>query len=845
LSTLAARKGGMFGALAAVALAVVLVVSCGILLQSSLQAPIPVERLHAASVVVQASTTLPGANNSVPLRERPRLGASVADRIQQVPGVAAVIADRSIFAATVDRRGRILEGENGSPSVGHGWESASLTPYRLTSGHAPAHTSDVVVDAYLAAADNLRPGDRVRILTTNGTELYAVAGVAGVPPSRRLPEQAAVFFRTDVAARLSGNRAKVDLVGIITRTGVDPSHVAARVGNRLGGLRVRVLTGAKRGDAEAPDDALSREDIVAGLTVFALLAAFVAIFVVASTFSLSVQQRHRELALFRAIGSTPRQVRRLVAGEALVVSVVAVLLALPLSVVAAFLEKGLFVKAGMIPEGLHLVVGWLPLLAGLVTAIATTQLAAFVSARRAAKIRPTDALREATVQRRPLSWARALAGLAVLAGGIAVVLLAAHGSGGLRQSDAPIAAMVLMVAAALLGPLLAWPFAWFAGGLLAAFGAGPGLLAWANTRANLRRAASVATPLMLAISVVSTMYIAKTILHRQTHVQTAKRTTASYVLRAPDTGGLSRDVAAAARRLPGVADAVGTIATSVLVAADGTNLNVFPARGIEDATLAHVLSLDVVSGSLANVTGDGIAVSTESAADWGWHTGEQVHLRLGDGTPATVRVVAQYTRPLGFGEVVLPRKLVTNHVTRPLDDAVFVTGDHGVSSAALARALRSLEAADPAVHVVGRSAYEAGIDAAAEKQSLAVYMLLCLIVLFCALALVNALTMAIGERAREFALLRLIGATKRQVRSMIRTETVIMVGFGLTMGSLIAAPGLALLNRSLTGSLLPSVPLGVCLGLLAFYAAVGVAATVFPTRLSLRVNPVAATAHRE
>ena len=81
-----------------------------------------------------------------------------------------------------------------------------------------------------------------------------------------------------------------------------------------------MLTGAKRGEAESPEDALSREDIVAGLTVFGVLAAFVAIFVVASTFALSVQQRHRELALFRAIGSTPRQVRRMVAGEALLIS---------------------------------------------------------------------------------------------------------------------------------------------------------------------------------------------------------------------------------------------------------------------------------------------------------------------------------------------------------------------------------------------------------------------------------------------------------------------------------------------------------------------------------------------
>src|SRR6478672_6357670 len=125
LSTLAARKSGMIGALAAVGLAVVLVVSCLILLQSSLSAPLPVERLQAAAVVVQAPTASAGAhgeaNVSVSLGERVRLQASEAERFRHIPGVAAVVPDRSLYAPALDRHGRVLEGANGAPSVGHGW----------------------------------------------------------------------------------------------------------------------------------------------------------------------------------------------------------------------------------------------------------------------------------------------------------------------------------------------------------------------------------------------------------------------------------------------------------------------------------------------------------------------------------------------------------------------------------------------------------------------------------------------------------------------------------------------------------------------------------------------------
>src|SRR3954469_8252832 len=450
LSTLAARKSGTFGALAAVGLAVILIVSCGILLQSSLQAPIAVERLHGASVVVEGPTTVTGSQgqgniNEVSLTERDRLPGSAAGRIRGIPGVETVIADRSVYAAAIDGHGRLVKGRNGSLPAGHGWESAPLTPYVLTGGYPPARRFDVVIDRRLASRADVRVGDGLRILTTAGTAAFTVAGIVGTPRRQFLPEQAAIFFRSDVAARLAGSGSRVDLLGIITRRGADPGRVAKAVREQLHGSGLRVLTGSKRGEAESPDEALSNADIVAGLTVFALLATFVAIFVAASTFSLSVQQRHRELALLRAIGSTPRQVRRLVAGEALVISLLALLLSLPLCILAAFAERGLFVRAGMIPARLHIAVGWPPFAGGLAAAIITTQLAAFVSARRASKIRPTDALREAAVQRRPLSWLRGVAGVAALAGGIAIVLLAARNSS-LHESDAPAAAMLLMVA---------------------------------------------------------------------------------------------------------------------------------------------------------------------------------------------------------------------------------------------------------------------------------------------------------------------------------------------------------------------------------------------------------------
>ena len=415
-STLATRKSGTFGALAAVGLAVVLIVSCGVLLESSLGVPIPVERLQAASVVVAGEAEIKPASGEaqVPalLGERARVSAQLAGSILRVPGVARVVADRSVYAQLVDSRGRVLERHDGVTSVGHGWSSAALTPYKLASGHAPQGSTEVVVDTQLAARGALHLGDRVRILTRTAPQTFTVAGTASARPGAGPSAEAPLFFRDDVAKRLGDTGNRVDLLGVLTRPGADSEAVADRIRDALHHPDLRVLTGPKRGDAESPDAALSREDIIAGLTVFGVLAAFIAIFVVASAFALSVQQRHRELALFRAIGSTPRQVRRMVAGEALLVSLLAFVVAAPIAVGVAFLERGVFGRAGLVPQGLHLTIGWLPFVGGLLAAMMTTQLAAFASARRASRIRPTDALRESNgpassrllVQRAPRRW---------------------------------------------------------------------------------------------------------------------------------------------------------------------------------------------------------------------------------------------------------------------------------------------------------------------------------------------------------------------------------------------------------------------------------------------------------
>jgi putative ABC transport system permease protein len=836
LGTVGPRRGGILGALVGVTVAVSLVVSSGIVLESTLRAEIPVDRLTAAAVVVDRgqSFNLPKSENGSTLPEQARLDSRLAGRLGALPGVERAIADRTFPAALVDSRGRPIAPGAGGYLPGHGWSSVALPGLVLTAGHAPGRASEVVLDARLAGSGALAVGDRVRILTASRRAVYTVAGLVGPQRGRASVSDAALYFRDDVAARLSGTGRRVELIGIVARPGADVSVLAREVRAVTAPLGLRVLTGSKRGEAESLEAVLGRDGLLSGLGVCAGLGIFVAVFVVASAFALSVQQRHREIALLRAIGATSRQVRRMIAVEALATAVAGTLLAAPLGFLIAYAERRAFIAAGLLPGDFRLIVGWIPVAIGLAAAVVTTQLASFVSGRRASRIEPVDALREAAVERRLLPPLRALCGFAAVAIGLAVFAATTRDVGGGGGDDAPAAGLVWMLAATLLGPLVGLPFVRLLGAPLQRLGGGPGLLARANTRANLRRLTSVATPLMLTVSLACALVISRATVESATRGQVARSVSADHVL-VSRHGGLLPDVAASARRLHGVSGVAATLATSVVVARDagGGTPTVVPARAVDGTEIAGAFDLGVDTGSLAGLHGRSVAVDTRLARRLGWRTGEQIRIWLGDGTPARLRVAALFRRPLGFGQIVLPRSVVAGHVTELLDDAVFVRSRPGANGD-VGEALERLARARGGIEVLTRSQYLARVDREARRQSTAVYLLLGIVVLFSAIAAVNALAVAVSERARDLELLRLIGATRRQLTRMVRFEVLIVVTFAIVVGALTAAPGVVAFSIGKTGSPVPAVPLWLVGGVLGGAALLASAATVVPTRRALR-----------
>jgi len=308
----------------ALTVAAALVMACGTLMQSGLGARAAVERYAGTPFVIagQQKTTVKAgteAQDTVPLFERARVDAALAGRLAAIPGVRAAIADTTTPAQLRGPHG-VIAGPGGHPTSVHPWATAALTPYALRAGGAPAGPRDIVVDAGLARRGRLHVGDTVRLVSNGPARSMVVSGIARTDV--RVERQGVLFVTAPVAAQLAATPDRVDAIGILPAPGVDRDALGNRLRAALGG-HARVVTGATRGEVEHVEVIEAREAVIAISGMFGGLALLIAMFVVSSTIGLAIAQREREIALLRAVAATPRQVRRLIGRETLLVALAA------------------------------------------------------------------------------------------------------------------------------------------------------------------------------------------------------------------------------------------------------------------------------------------------------------------------------------------------------------------------------------------------------------------------------------------------------------------------------------------------------------------------------------------
>ncbi len=349
--------------------------------------------------------------------------------------------------------------------------------------------------------------------------------------------------------------------------------------------------------------------------------------------------------------------------------------------------------------------------------------------------------------------------------------------------------------------------------------------------------ASAVIPMALTVGVAGMTLFQQSTLEEESRAQRADRVTAEHVV-ATGAAGLPPTVV---DDLAGSSDdVVGLADTSVYA---DVELDPYAAKVMLGETLDGLLDLGVVRGSLATLAEGEVALSEDAAAGLGAKVGEPVDLHLGDGTEQDFTLVAVYDKSLGFADVLLPWESAGGHLTDGLLSLLLV-GDGGDPSAATA-AVESLQRDHPTVVVGGSEIIAAAEDANADTQAWVNYLLLGLVIAFAAFAVLNTMMLAIRGRSREYALLQLIGASRQQVRRMMRIEGLLLVLLGWTVGAAVAAATLMPFAYAVTGSFLPSLPVTTVGAVLVSTALLAWLATMMPTRGTMRARPVDAIGIRD
>lgn len=588
-----------------------------------------------------------------------------------------------------------------------------------------------------------------------------------------------------------------------------------------------MLTGAERGEAEQVDALGGRGDQLALLGSIGGTVLMVALLVIASTLSQAIHQRSGELALLRAVGASPRQLRSAIGREAGRVSAAAALLG-GIGAVPLGLAMRSLLTTGTLPLP---VPWWLPpasaLTGGLLVALLARPVA-MLAARSITRLRPAAALGAATADEpsEPGRF-RTVAGVVLAFAGISSAGVATTQSGQAAGAAASGAAMSLVIAVALLGPRISRIALGVLGRPLRRVGGVSGFLAERAASAHTRRLATAFTPIVLVVAFVCVQLASGPTMERAAGQQASAALRADLVATGGGAG-LPAGAARAVREAPGVTAATGVLRSAVVLAereAGEPVLTRLPVLGVEARGLSGTLDPGVTAGDLDRLTGrDAVAVGADRAKSLDVGPGDRVALRLGDGTRVEPRIVAVYEHTLGLGEFLFPREALAGHVSAARDQVVLIRTGAASGTDPAAAVREALAPYGGGVTVRAATGDDVAIAPPVSDGDNAMIVIgVGVIGGFALLAVVSTLALITIGRRGEFRLLRMVGTGRRQLRRMLVLETGLVTFAGLVIGTAVAAVPLTAFAVSMAGTApyLPPAHYGVIAGAVALAAAAG------------------------
>ena len=761
-----------------------------------------------------------GGNN------RPLTPQSVLDTVRSTPGVAAADGVVQGQVTLVGSNGKAVKPKTGAPTLAIGWvPDHQLSQFKLRTGRAPTNDGDLVVDANTAKTDHVGIGTRLTVDSNVAPEQFTVVGTFGFGSSATIAGATIVAFDTATAQRLVGKAGSYQQIDVLATPGTSTDTLLNAIGGRIpSGYEAISSSTAANQMASQVNKFISRFNTF--LLVFAFIALFVGAFLIFNTFSILVGQRTRELALFRALGASRGQVTGSVVLEALLTGLAGSIIGLGAGVLLAsgllsFLRSYLSLNS----SGLVLTAG--TVVVALVVGTVITVLSALGPAVKSSRVPPVAAMRDDVVIAESSLRRRATIGAVVLIIGVVALAAGLFGSGSIGLVG--LGAALTFLGVAMLLPFIAAPLARFIGAPLTVTGI-TGRLSQENSARNPRRTAATSAALMIGLAVVAaiaTLASSATASFGALFTATVK---ADYVI-TTNGDGFSKQVEPVIRSAPGV------IAISPFTEVQfhiGKAAHVMAA--LDPVTGPQLADIHMISGSTSALAAGEILVDDKVAKSDHYAVGTKIPMGFGSTGVRDYTVGGTYKTNQLLDSYLGSTSIATANSNQPVDEAILIKV--GKPSRTAQDALSTAIAGYPQLSVKTAAQY---VDA--QKNQITgflrfVYVLLAFSILIALIGVVNTLVLSVLERTHEIGLLRAIGMIRRQVRSMIRGEAVVVSVLGAVLGLALGVGFGAAIVTSLSsqgiGKLV--IPVSTIVVVLVLALLFGIFAAIFPARRAARLD---------
>jgi putative ABC transport system permease protein len=777
--------------------------------------------------------------------------AALQAKLAHVSGVVSAVPDVTSTDVTVaDAHNDKISPSSGAPTIVSNWDSTETKAVRLSSGHLPKAATQAVIDADTAKSKHLRIGDTLRVIAQPGDFDVTLTGIVTFKSTN--PGAAVVYIDTPTAqAKLLGRTDAYTGYGLTAAKGLSDDQLKANVKAAIG-KGYTVDTAAETTKKDKDDLGGFLNFMKYAMLGFAGIAVLVGIFLIVNTFSMLVAQRTREIGLMRALGSSRRQVNRSVLIEAVMLGVSGSVVGIGGGIGLAVGLMKLMGKAGLKLDSSELTIKASTPIIGLVVGVLVTVVSAYIPARRAGRISPMAALRDAgTPADARAGRIRAAIGVLVCAAGVVALVGAAQADraksgGGLLG----IGVLLSLIGFVIVGPLLAGVVVRAVSAVILRFFGPMGRLAERNALRNPRRTGATASALMIGLALVAGMSVVGSSMVASANDQLDKSVGADFIIEVGSGG--SQPITPAAHKA--IESAAGldhvtdyTIVNATLTTPSGKRIK--DQLSAADPSYTQDVRLETTQGKLSDAYGkDAMSVPEDFAKDNHLELGDEMSVALVGGRTAHLKIAAITKKGSALENGTLFTSIDTARTYLPADKMpgdflMFAKAADGKEKEAYA-SLKASTHDYPQIDVRDQADYKHLVKDQVNQLLYMIYALLALAIIVAVLGVINTLALSVVERTREIGLMRAIGTSRRQMRRMIRLESVVislfgaLVGLGLGLGwgataqRVLASEGLQILR----------VPWSTIVIVFVASAVVGLLAAVLPAFRAARMNVLNAIA---